>query len=224
VGLLLLCRSRPAATLSKRRTCVLAMRAVCVAMLLCALMPIASARAEERGEPRFHAPNPVGDAGEDRITVGVLVGYGVTLNSEQTAGLNAFGAGFGARGGYDLDPFYLGVRLQFFVGDSRAVPTGSVEIDETTIGIDLGYDLPVDIFVLRLQLGAGLAMSSAELPDGPDQTVDRSSDDLYLAPGAAILTDITDDLFVGAEGHLPFILRSPTITGLVFLLCVGMRF
>jgi hypothetical protein len=181
--------------------------------------------AQAGAEPRFYAPKPIAEQTGRRIRVGLLGGYGSTLDSGRIGNLNAFGPGFGASGGYDLGPFYVGLRLLFFLGDSRSMSAGVLRFNETTIGIETGYDLEFSkIFTLRPQLGFGLAMSSAELPDASGATADRSSDDTYLAPGVALLANVTSNVFVGADSQVPFIIRSPTLRGLTFMLACGMRF
>jgi hypothetical protein len=197
---------------------------VSVAVSLCALLPAAHAHAEEKGEPRFYAPRPIADPGPRKIRVGLVAGYGFTLNQSQLSGLNPLGMAFGARGGYDIDPIYVGVRLQFFLGDSRTVPEGELEFDETTIGIEAGVQVTWGVVIVQPQVGFGLAMSSAELPDGAGLTTDRSSDDVYLAPGVVVTTDLTERVFVGAEAHLPIILGSDVLYGFTLLLSGGMRF
>jgi hypothetical protein len=196
-----------------------------VAGLLGVLLPAMHARAEEEGEPRFYAPRPIADPGLRRISVGLVAGYGLTFDTAATSGLNPLGMTFGVRGGYDIDPiYYVGARLQFFLGDTRTVPEGELEFDETTIGIEAGIRLEWNAFTIQPQLGFGLAMSSAELPDGAGSTTDSSSDDLYLAPGVVVMTDLTHRVFLGAEAHVPIILHSDVLYGFTLLLAGGLRF
>jgi len=192
--------------------------------MLGVLLPAMHARAEERGEPRFYAPRPIADPGPRRISIGLVAGYGFILNQAPISGLNALGMTFGVRGGYDIDPVYLGARLQFFLGDSRTVPEGELEFDETTIGIEAGVRLALGAVTIQPQLGFGLAMSRAELPDGTGQTSDSSADDAYLAPGVVVMTDLTQRVFLGAEAHVPIILRSEVLYGFTLLLAGGCRF
>jgi hypothetical protein len=195
-----------------------------VAGLLGVLLPAMHARAAEEGEPRYYAPRPIADPGLRRISIGLVAGYGLTLNQASVSGLNALGITFGVRGGYDIDPVYLGARLQFFLGDTRKVPEGELELDETTIGVEAGVRLTAGNFTIQPQLGLGLAMSSAELPDGTGQTSDSSSDDAYLAPGVVVTTDLTHRVFLGAEAHVPIILHSDVLFGFALLIAGGCRF
>jgi hypothetical protein len=195
-----------------------------VAGLLGMLLPAMQARAGDKEEPRFYAPRPIADPGAQRISVGLVAGYGFILNEAPISGLNPLGMTFGVRGGYDVDPFYFGGRLQFFLGDDRTVPEGELEFDETTIGIEAGFRLTAGIVTIQPQLGFGLAMSSAELPDGTGQTSDHSSDDAYLAPGVVVQTDLTRRVFLGAEAHVPIILRSDVLYGVTILIAGGLRF
>jgi len=195
-----------------------------VAGLLGGLLPAMHARAGDKEEPRFYAARPIADPGRRRISIGLVAGYGFTLNEAAVSGLNPLGVTFGVRGGYDVDPFYFGARLQFFLGDERTVPEGQLEFDETTIGIEAGLRLTAGMVTIQPQLGFGLAMSSAELPDGTGQTSDHSSDDVYLAPGVVVQTDLTDRVFLGAEAHVPIILRSDVLYGVTILIAGGLRF
>lgn len=194
------------------------------AIAVCLLGRASSVSAQERAEPRFYAAKPIAEDAGRKISVGLLGGYGSTLDSGRINGLNAFGVGFGVTGGYDIDPIYVGLRLLFFLGDSRPMNAGVIAFDETTVGIEVGYNIEFSILTLRPELGFGLAMSSAELPGAPDMTADRSSDDAYFAPGIALLAGITPRLFVGADVHMPFILRQSTLRGLTFMIDGGMRF
>jgi hypothetical protein len=193
--------------------------------LLGVLLPARPSRAEEKGEPRFYAPSPIIDPAPRRISVGLIAGYGFTLDTAPVSGLNVLGMTFGVRGGYDIDPVYLGARLQFFLGDTRSVPEGELEFDETTIGIEAGLRLASGAFTIQPQLGFGLAMSSAELPDGSGQTNDRSSDDAYLAPGVVVMRDLTHRVFLGAEAHVPIIFHNTGVLyGFTLLVAGGCRF
>jgi hypothetical protein len=195
-----------------------------VVIAACALGRASTSAAQDRAEPRFYAPKPITAHADRRISVGVLGGYGATLDTGRINGLNAFGVGFGATGGYDIDPIYVGLRLLFFLGDSRSTSAGVTKFDETTIGIEVGYNIHIGIVMLRPEVALGLAMSNAELPDASGMTADLSSDDAYLAPGFVALTSVSRRVFVGVDAHLPFILREKTLRGLTFMIDCGMRF
>jgi hypothetical protein len=199
-------------------------RVLAAAIAVCLLGHAGRSVAQDRAEPRFYAPKPITEHAERRISVGVLAGYGATLNSNRIYGLNALGVGFGAAGGYDIDPIYVGLRLMFFLGDSRPMNAGVIKFDETTVGLEVGYKIQLGILVLRPELGFGLAMSNAELPDASTMTADLSSDDAYFSPGVALLTSLSRRVFIGLDAHLPFILRERTLHGLTFMIGCGMRF
>lgn len=188
--------------------------------LLCYAAPLA---AQEREEPRFYARAPIAPEARRHISVALLGGYGWTLNPQSIDQLNAFGVGFGVRGGFNIDAFYTGVRLQFFMGDSRVMANGELTFDETMLALEFGYDVSVDVLTLRPHLGVGLAMSSAELAAASGVTEDRSSDDLYVVGGLSVIGDLTRRLFVGLDAQFPLIVRSPMVDGFTLQLAVGLR-
>jgi hypothetical protein len=170
-----------------------------------------------------------GDGGPAKpISVALLLGYGLNLDSDATGDLNPFGLGFGVRGGYNIDKIYVGARILFFLGESEDVPGGEVSFNELTIGLVGGYDLEMSGLVLRPELGLGLAISSAEvtvvgIPGAG--TVDSSSEDLYVAPGVTVLHNLSPDMFVGGELSIPIILADPdALLGLTIMLTGGMAF
>ena len=65
---------------------------------------------------------PSSDAGS-RISVGLLLGYGIGLDLKGRP--NPWGLGFGARGGYNLDQIYLGARFVFYLGGSKDIINGA---------------------------------------------------------------------------------------------------
>jgi hypothetical protein len=182
------------------------------------------ALAQESAEPRFYARTPIAPEARRHISAALFGGYGWTLNPASIDQLNGFAAGFGARGGFDIQSIYVGLRLQFFMGDSRISPEGEINFDETMVGLDLGYEFEFGRFTLRPQLGIGLAMSSAELLAGADVTTDRSSDAAYLAPGVVWTANVTRRLFLALDLSIPFVLRDPRLDGLSAMLATGMRF
>jgi opacity protein-like surface antigen len=154
------------------------------------------------------------------ISVALLVGYGVSLED----GPNPWGLGFGARGGYNLDKIYLGARFVFYLGSSEDVSTGVGTIEQSInvweLGIEGGYDVALGSTVtLRPELGLGLAGSSV---DAGGFSV--SSTDFFLAPGASLLFDVSDSVFLGVDVRLQLILADETVKGIPILATGGMRF
>jgi opacity protein-like surface antigen len=150
-----------------------------------------------------------GDSGSKPISVGLLLGYGISFES----GPNALGFGFGARGGYNFDKLYLGARFNFYLGEDP------VNIWE--LGIEGGYDVSLgDKLTLRPEIGLGLASVTVDL--GPFGSA--SDSEFYIAPGASLLYDVTDSVFVGLDVRLLLVLSDPMFKGLPILATGGMRF
>jgi opacity protein-like surface antigen len=158
------------------------------------------------------------DGGDKKISLGLLLGYGISLES----GGNIWGLGFGVRGGYNIDKIFLGARFVYYLGES---PVSSWEL-----GIEGGYDLSIgDKLTLRPGLGLGIASVTVSIPSIviAGTTVgggSGSSSELYIAPGASILYDVSDTMFLGAEARLDLILSSPMTKGFILLVNGGMRF
>lgn len=159
-----------------------------------------------------------GGGSEKKISVGLLLGYGIDLES----GPNAYGLGFGVRGGYNLDKIFLGARFVYYLGSS------SWNIWE--FGIEGGYDLSVgDKLIIRPGLGLGLASLTVSYPSTTIAGItvgggSASSTEFYIAPGASLLYDVSDSMFLGAEARLEVILGSSSYKGLILLANAGMRF
>jgi hypothetical protein len=161
------------------------------------------------------------------ITVALLGGYGYAL--EAPSDVNPFGAGFGVRGGYNLDAFYLGARFMIFLGDSEQIEGVEVSANSITIGLEAGYDIGLfdDFLVVRPELGFGLFSASIEamaVSGGSQVPIDESSEDLYIAPGLALLMRISDRVFVGVDGQLPIIFDDDIVVETTVLLTAGMSF
>ena len=150
-----------------------------------------------------------GAGGDKRISVGLLLGYGITFES----GKSPWGLGLGVRGGYNLHELFLGARFVHYLGEE---PIGSWEL-----GVEGGYDLAVgDELTLRPGVGLGIMSVNVDMPPPSG----GSSTDVYIAPGASLFYDLADDIFVGAEARLELVLSDPTGKGLILLANAGMRF
>jgi hypothetical protein len=155
------------------------------------------------------------------ISVGLLLGYGISLED----GANAWGLGFGARGGYNLGQVYLGARFVFYLGASQDVSTGfgakvSADVNIWELGIEGGYDVKAgDALTIRPELGLGLASLNVSVSGSSN-----SQTKLYLAPGASLLYDVTDSIFLGIDARFQIILANQTAKGIILLANGGMRF
>jgi hypothetical protein len=167
-----------------------------------------------------------GGGPEKPISVGLLLGYGISLED----GGNPWGLGFGVRGGYNIDAIYLGVRFVYYLGESEDIPdpfgggSTSVSVNVWELGIEGGYDIAAgDTFTVRPSLGLGIAnIGSSGSVGGFD--VSASSTEFYLAPGVSGLLDVTDSIFIGAEARFKIVLADETFKALTLLATGGMRF
>jgi hypothetical protein len=170
------------------------------------------------------APAPSADAGGPKkpISASLLLGYGVGLQS----GGNPWGLGFGLRGGYNLDKIYLGARFVYYLGKSVTVPNPfgtpvSVTANIWELGVEGGYDVDAaQGLVVRPLVGLGIANSGVS----GTGISGASSTDLYIAPGAALLYDVSDSFFVGVDARLQLVFASSLGKSLIFLANGGMRF
>jgi hypothetical protein len=159
---------------------------------------------------RDHAPAGDRPRRKKPITLGLLLGYGLDL--EEGFGINPWGVGFGARGGYNVGPIFLGGRFVFYLGED---PSNIWEI-----GVEGGYDLKGGALTVRPGFGFGLASYVVDV--GIDSETDARA---YVAPGLSLLFDVSRDAFVGVDGRVQFILSKPEgLEAIILLGNVGMRF
>jgi hypothetical protein len=133
------------------------------------------------------------------------------------------------RGGYNVTPeFYLGGRFNYYLGYSVDVPGGSVDGNEMLFGIEGGYDVHAgDALTIRPKLGLGLAVASFSSDVsllGASGSASDSSSGLYIEPGAVVLYDVAQDIFLGGELAIPVAMQDETIMGLTLNATVGMKF
>ena len=160
------------------------------------------------------------------ISVALLAGYGYTFNAHDD--LNPLAIGFGVGGGYNLDAFYAGVRFMFFLGESQSMGPAEVSASAMTLGLEAGYDiaLATDVLVLRPELGVGLSIVEGESMEAGAMaaTANGSSEDLYIAPGAALLVNVGERSFVGVDLQAPIVFADDVEGALTMLAAFGMHF
>ncbi|HKU38604.1 MAG TPA: hypothetical protein VJR89_10670 [Polyangiales bacterium] len=175
----------------------------------------ASVEASTEGEASSAGPSSGGPA--KPISAGLLLGYGISLEDA-----NFWGFGFGLRGGYNIGAIFLGARFVYYLGEDN--------FNVWELGIEGGYDVPVaEKFVIRPQLGLGLATLVASIPDFTVMGVtvgggSASSSEFYIAPGVSGLYDVTDSVFLGLDARFQLILADSTAKSIVLLANGGMRF
>lgn len=177
------------------------------------------AAATEEGSGEVLPAEDAGGGDEKPISAGLLLGYGISLES----GGNVWGLGFGVGGGYTLDMgLYLGAHFVYFLGEDP--------VNLWDLGLDVGYEMDVaDKLTLRPQVGIGIVNVTIDVPTitTPFGTVgggSASSSEFYLAPGAALLYDVSDSIFLGLDARLQLVLSDPMMKGITFLANGGMRF
>jgi hypothetical protein len=183
-------------------------------------------------EPKA-APPPEPETGPaNKLSLGLLIGYGITL--EENA--NPWGFGFGARVGYNFGGFYLGGRFSVFLGNEfqeqqRGTTSSgdfrmSVAYSSVEIGPEVGYDILVGSLDIRPLLGVGITIVSLTEGATALRPAGRSSSDgqPYLAPGVSLLLSPSDSFFIGLDARLMFIFRSlEDFIGVPLMLNVGIR-
>lgn len=174
-------------------------------------------RARKQSLPADPPARAPGARRKKPISLGLLLGYGVQLDD---IGVNPWGVGFGARGGYNIGPIFLGGRFVFYLGEDPAAGGGEGSASNIwEIGLEGGYDLRAGVMTLRPGIGFGLASLVVDAP-GVDSTTDA-----YVAPGLSLLFDVSRDIFVGVDGRVQFILAEPIgFEAMIVLGNLGMRF
>ncbi len=160
-----------------------------------------------------------GDGPAKPVSVGLLLGYGISLED----GPNFWGLGFGLRGGYNIDEIFLGARFVYYLGESEENAGGEATMNAWELGLELGYDVDVGGAIIRPALGLGLENIAVDVDAGPVSFSD-SEMNFYLAPGASALFDVSDDVFLGVEARFKFVFAEEVAKGIILLGTGGMRF
>lgn len=178
-----------------------------------------AAATPEEGDVQMAASTDASDAapassGKKPISAGLLLGYGLDLEDGST---NPWGLGFGLNGGYSLDMgVYIGGRFVYYLGED--------DVNVWELGVEGGYNVVMDKLTIRPEIGLGLANIGISVAT-PIGTVSDSSTYLSIAPGAALLYDVSENMYVGADARFQLVFADPdTVKALIFLLTGGMRF
>jgi hypothetical protein len=166
-------------------------------------------------------PEASGAAAAKPISVGLLLGYGLTFED----GPNPLGLGIGLRGGYNIDAIYLGARFVYYIGESEEQAGFEASVNLWELGIEGGYDVAAGPVIIRPALGLGIANTSvtADSPLGGGE-VSNSSTDPYLSLGGSVLYDIDAQFFIGGEMRLLLVFGDADGEVLTILANGGMRF
>lgn len=135
------------------------------------------------------------------IALGVVIGYGLNNSAGDGApeSANAYGLGFGIRGGYTF-PFklYLGGTFIYHLGYSKDANGGSTTFRVNPIGVEAGYDFDFGQFQVRPFLGLGLGLCSATISSGPF-SADAGGSKFALWPGVLANYNVNENIFVGLD-------------------------
>ncbi len=149
-----------------------------------------------RKNPRDFVENPTG------VSMGANLGVGLG---------EAWGFGFGARGGYTLPMrLYFGGMAGYHVGTSSE--TLGVKSSQRTwyTGPEVGYDLGVGRVLVRPVLGLALAFNRREVNTAVSANSDTDTK-VYAAPGASIIVPV-GNFYLGADSRALIANSNPTIT------------
>lgn len=154
------------------------------------------------------------------ISAGALLGYGLDLEPERT---NPWGFGLGVNAGYTLDiQVYLGARFVYYFGEDDA--------NVWEFGAEPGYAIELGQLTIRPEFGVGILRSGSIGPStatGGVTTMGASTSavDLFIAPGGALLYDVSGGIFLGLSARLQFVFADPdTLKALLLLANGGVRF
>ena len=154
------------------------------------------------------------------ISVGLLIGYGVSLEDN-----NPWGMGFGLGGGYNIGDLFVGGRFVYYLGETVTEMRGSFGIsgpstDEFTVNLwELGAEVGYDIHLGSVALRPGLGLGFASVSGGNESEVYA-----YLAPGLALLYGVSDTMYLGLDARFQAIFSELGVNGVPILATLGMRF
>lgn len=143
---------------------------------------------------------------DGKFSVAGLAGYGIGFDSP-----NAYGFGFGGRGGYTFPDYtfpvqvYTGVSFLYYVGSSQNVPfLGSGRIRMWTLMAEFGDEFVAGPVEVRPFLGLGIGILGREVG-----AFSSSTAYFGLTPGAAATYSFNGPLstgpFVGADIHITWL-------------------
>jgi hypothetical protein len=137
---------------------------------------------------------------QHRISVGLLVGFGVAnacnLGCDPMANYNPYGFGVGLRGGYTFPvDIYLGTTFIYHLGYTDGYRLGRMHL----LGVEIGRGFNLGPITLRPFLGLGLGLYSLHTPASGSFNTEGSGTKLALWPGVLGLYNITKQMYIGAD-------------------------
>lgn len=165
---------------------------------------------EAKGEDEKAQEAPP-DPPKKPISLGILLGYGISSVDCGSEGCNPFGLGFGLRGGYTLPSrLYVGGTFVYHLGYTKDVEVRAFQTkfrgSMAYLGPEVGYDLEFGKILVRPYAGLGLALYGAEItsPVGPSANtpVQAGGAKLAIWPGATALYSVHPKVDVGADLRL----------------------
>jgi hypothetical protein len=158
-----------------------------------------------------------------------LLGWGFETDRRSTRlAADAYGLGFGARGGYTLDAnLYLGVFVIYYIGSSTTgASQGQNDSSGTTsssylhAGGEVGYDWWIGPLIVRpsLEIGAAIGFTNNQSAVVQSGTLT----DVLIAPGITVVHP-WDSFFLGGEGRAN-IVTGNGVSSILVAATFGMRF
>lgn len=134
-----------------------------------------------------------------KTQVGVALGYGIYTGESADDSFNAYGVGFGVRGGYTLSPgVYLGGVFDYYLGDSGNIAEVETSANIYQFEAEVGYDLGLGSKVaLRPKIGIGYGILASEVKSSAF-TASNTSSAFAFTPGVQVLFDLKP-VFLSAD-------------------------
>lgn len=176
------------------------------------------------------APPKAETAGDGKPwSVGLLLGWGFETDRRSTVlAADAYGLGFGARGGYTLDiQLYVGVFVMYYLGGSQTGDSqGQNDFTTTTNAsylhgaVEIGYDWWIGPLIVRPSIMVGAAIGFTDSSSAANQS--GTLTEALLAPGLTLVHP-WDEFFLGGEGRAN-IVTGDGVSSVLVAATGGMRF
>jgi hypothetical protein len=194
--------------------------------------PVWEAPPQEAEKPPPPPPPPPPQVTEARAkpwSAGLLVGWGFETDRRSTLlGADAYGLGFGLRGGYTLDMnLYAGAFAMYYLGGSQtgsnantADLTTSTSSSALLCGVEVGYDWWIGPLIVRpsLQVGPFIGFTNSRSVAIQSGTLVE----VLFAPGVTVVVP-WDSFFLGGEGRANLV-TGDGVSAILIAATIGMRF
>ncbi len=159
------------------------------------------------------------------LQLGVGFRYGLDLTPGDT--LNPWGLGLGLDGGYTLpNAVFLGGSFEYFFGEEIGDDLNGASANLWQLSAESGYDLGINVVVLRPKLGLGVAnvhaksCAPAMSEAGGSACASHTKTYFALVPGATFIV-LPGRFSLTADVRYELVFASQTGHGLLFTFGVG---